>query len=341
MAIWGDTTYVEVVPGSPEGTFTRAGSRCTRIVDVLNPDSPKEGPVTQAHLKQAAKDFVGYAKRELTSGHYWISRITPAPHPEFSRLYCVSIARYEGVAPRGREDIAGEPVAKYARWRCTLEYSTLPYDVLTDNQLANAGALDPYGNPDESTGLRYVSRSGEQGGKFVTIARGVMYFQPGGGLPIPLPEGIPAWISEDTLTLTHYDLPYAAVPWTAIERVKGTINEVGFIQPNQTFTPGTLLYLNTRAMPDTDVLGERIFTLQHQFKYAANIARVQEPLLSGIYPVRGQNWCLGLSRDTPPQLDYYLVASKFPEILPMTKNVAEPDAILLYRQSDFRAIFRP
>jgi hypothetical protein len=347
--VWRSTAYVEI-DGSPTGSMTRSGSRVSRVVDVLNPLFPDDPTATvgQEVLRQAALDFVGYSQRLVSvsvSAVPYVSRVTPAPHPRLPRMYCTGIQNFQGVALRGKEEVVNEggfhPSALYNRWRCTLEYSTLPFKVLDDislNMLAAYGATDEDdesfpGVPDESSGLRYTSRSGEYGGKFVTIPRAMMYtWPPGAAAAIPVGEGVPIWESEDSVVLTWFDVPEEAVPWTALRLAQGTLNDAAFTFRGVTYPRNSLLFLNVRMLPDMDVRGEHTLTLQLNFRYAAHVSRDPATVPAEI---RGQNWLLNYVPGPPPLVDYVLVASSL-----SGSNTMTTGATKLFRETDFRLLFR-
>src|SRR5262245_9784254 len=287
---WRSTTYVEV-DSSPSGSLTRASSRVQRIIDVLDPANPESRSATvgQEVLRQAALDFVGYSERKVTGGTPWISRVTPAAHPLLPRLYCTGVQEFKGMALRGAEGFpaAGSDVAIYNRWRLTLEYSTLPFKILSDEELL---LVAPYGAgfPDESSGLRSTSRSGEYGGKFVTIPRAMMQtWPPGNDRAKPVMEGTPLWETEDSVVLTWYDVPETAVPWTALRLAVGTLNNAAFTFRGVTYPTNTLLFLNVRLIPEMDITGQHTLTLQYNFRYAPHVSR--DPTVVPAVP-RGQNW---------------------------------------------------
>jgi len=120
---------------------------------------------------------LGYSERiapGVIGGPGQISRQIPIKHPYFPWLYATMIADVKGIKPTGiynNEAQGGSFSMQYEFAIVTIGFSSLTYDVISDQELA-----DNYSN-DES--YRYVTKISESTAEYISVDRGQYVFTGG------------------------------------------------------------------------------------------------------------------------------------------------------------------
>jgi hypothetical protein len=123
-------------------------------------------------------NFFPWAPGQAQTGG--ISRIPPFKHPYMPWLYATSITNVEGRKGLGWEKPKHAKVAKYERARFTVTFSTLPYNVLTDDE-----AWTLY-NPAQAESERYVIKTRKSTPEAIAINPGFYKYVEGNPAPGPL-----------------------------------------------------------------------------------------------------------------------------------------------------------
>lgn len=107
------------------------------------------------------------------------------------------------------------PAAVFKKARMTVEFESLTYDIMTDDEMVAYGAVSPTGNyPDESYLLRYVTPLSHPSAKYITLPNQFFkYVQiPPNPKPIPIESSPGKILPEYDLSYTWHQVPAEAVP---------------------------------------------------------------------------------------------------------------------------------
>jgi hypothetical protein len=226
-----NTLVREAAPGSPEYAFAGAGgnNKCVRRFYMQWGQNP-------AVIWNAAKDFLGLSSIRIdpNMGKKFVSRTIPCDNPNFllapppptvdpSFYYAESMPQVAGDVPAYQDS---NKVGTFDEAKLTVVYSTMPYGILTDGELA--AATGTYA--DESSLLRYVSFEEKTGGYYQTIPlAGALKWVPD-GKDMVMKKGV--ILPEGDLHITWHQIPIAAYPNTAIAACVKASNNAPLGNPN-------------------------------------------------------------------------------------------------------------
>ncbi len=367
-------TTTEHVPGSPQERFEPSGGSAVRILDVA-PWSLRQ---------KAVRGLLGYSIRSVdpVSGQPVIKRFIPMAHPDWQQPLAplgdtggpylwAQRCSLAGIKPEGPNLTLDAAI--YDRVRITTEYSTLPYNVLSDESMTGAGwtRLAGPGNfiVDEATLRRFVTRKSTPGADYTTIAPGPQgssykYVTPGAP---PVTVGIGRMLPNANVQITWYGIPEDCVPSGyvnpnisigapgSIEISLGKVNSIQFPPRgagNAFFPPGaalitgwpigTLLFMGADLKPFISPFGYRIYDITYTFKsYMPAVVTVQ--VLGGAVQVTaGHNFVYTANTPANPPLvgtltpGFYEVSTDGQSNLGLQIQGKNP-----YDYTDFASLFRP
>ncbi len=206
-------------------------------------------------------------------------------------LFAQSIARTEGVGPKGKDVLTGLP--RYEFLRVWITFSTLNFRIYEDfNALMLDESSPTIGNfPDEATLARYVVRQNDPFDRAVSIptgflrrvnATGDFMVQAGSADPVAVGPTVPGpYVPEavgrvepgvDVIRI-HKCLP--EVPLKTILRTVGKVNSVEF----DGFPPETLVCLAPRIRSYISPLGRVIYDIEHRFRFYARQQKTPAPVV--------------------------------------------------------------
>ena len=215
----------------------------------------------------------------------YIKRNLPMPHPDWIRLstgenflYATKINRITGVvAPRhtdGSEwmSVNFPPTARYRFAECEIQFETLPYDVLRDDQILQTSNV-----PDEAGLQRYVEMFVAPAADYLSLPDGAFRWA---GTDISTP-GRPGKIQPKAVfTIVQHQVPKEGIGSTlinpginnpAIDDMVGRVNVDDF-PPGaaKPYPAGTLLYLAPVLEPRRSAFGDRVYTIKHRILWLQN-----------------------------------------------------------------------
>lgn len=252
MATWRNTSFTEEQPTSPNEKWSTSNTSITRNL-ILS-----DGQYTTR--VQAAYDILGYA---VVSPNNQIVRVTPMYYPApttiaappdvdvqgqipslSKKLYAVQISRTQqrGVGGTSRAvDAPNLSAAAYSKSVITTEFSTLPYQILTDAQIIGAGYTTGGGGPDEGAALkagwvnsRYIIRHFTPFSRIIKVPYGILWNIGGPGwtninnLPKNTKTALPKREGGAVVEYTWVKVPISYVNMTKIGSALGTINPSAF-----------------------------------------------------------------------------------------------------------------
>jgi hypothetical protein len=229
------TWLAEKMPGSPIYSFSATEAKGSSKFYVAWDDEHN-------NLSQARLDFLGYSEGvsideavENFGGKRFVRRIIPYEHPnEPDYLFADAIQKIEGDVPIGSPSKDSSDVAMYDEALFDIQYSSRPFQVLTDKELQDRIRLLPGGGglyPDESSLLRYVSIQTQGAGKTERIPPNAASLKWVGNPPDPPAARRPMNNScvvnlvEGQVQITWYQIPVEMVPWRSIFVCLGCTNE--------------------------------------------------------------------------------------------------------------------
>jgi hypothetical protein len=306
MANFRGIEFVEHVPGSPIENLETNSTRVTRMLDCAWDES----------LTFADK-LLGYPTVMTgTGGVKYISRLTPAHHPDFLDpkgnpfVFVTRIPKLEGL---GFRDKTADDTSQYEKARLTVVYETLTYEVLEDSEVHTAGV------PDESRLLRFVTVRVKPYAEFLTLPRGALKWVATGQPSVNF--GLPLLVPTFQVDITWHLVPLSNIPFINISDALGTINDAAFVTPLGSFPAGTLLMLVPDINPVRSALGDRLYDIEYHLKYKA-------PIAGG---GGDHNYFLRPTGDAPPN-DLVWTQVTRDGLSGGTK---------LYRSTDFKKLFKP
>lgn len=279
MAGWRGIDFTEYVgdsgPGaSPQEEFGVDRGRTTKLYDIAWVDRSR-----------AVREFLGFAEVKTLGAAKFISRTVPHHHADFLKvtdgkpfLFATGCA-FQGLGvnralPEGESRMKSiRDTAQYQQARMRVQYETLTYDILTDEEMIAAGSVDSGGRPDESTWKRYCTVLPRPKGRFLGLVGHNFVFD-SDNQPIPQPPGriVPQW----DLRVTWHAVPERGVPSIlvnptlqasgsigAIDAFTGKVNRGTF----NGFASGTLLCLVPEIVPHRSPRGERIYDVHFYFEW--------------------------------------------------------------------------
>lgn len=347
MPTFEKVNYAERVqnPNSPSWTIDGVNSRSVRVLDVDNPIGGLPVDVVPKILGFSRYNNAGYIERKL-----------PWQNPTFGWMYATSIPNIVGVGnkrdsqgniytaenpsvPFNSSDVvvnhsdiqAAYRVANYQKWRCTVSYAALAYDVLPDNLIQKTAGV-----PDESYLQRYVTRLPRPQGDALTLPQGAMKFvDTAAGATADqrsIPFGVAKVQPSYDISLVWHWIPTNCVPSKiirsgstdlAIDSTLGKVNSATF----DNCEPGTLLLTGAELQPDRMANGERAWHITYRMKYIAKTPAAQTD--------QGSHNTL-IFLNTATGLIKYSEVSSDGLTHALTVNGSH-----LYDAADFRALFRP
>jgi len=341
----GVATYSEIPEGSPVYTLANGTTRVDRTfrVDWDKRELFCRGVLGFPKIKNTKDD------PDAADNVAYITRFNPQAMPNFKDptgsenwLYAVGVSRMVGAGPRGVYDDSG--VARYQYALVTVQYESLTYKVLEDDELIATAESAGYPNvlpiADESTLLRYVTRVTKPSAEYITLPRGIMYWFLPGASPMPKVDFANArLVPSQEITYTWHQVPFQ--PAAATSHI-GSVNLLPFRDSNKTYNPGTLLLLSAEMKPYRTAVGAFVNDVTYRMKYF-------EP-----QPGRGHNFFLRYNKSTS-SLSYVKLTSReandslaigtSPEELdapgtgPYTASQGPGASTGVYPYKDFRELF--
>jgi hypothetical protein len=329
------TEFIDRANPSPSSVFriSDGQSSATRIIDVAWSDWPR-----------FVEDAVGYTtiKTNDATAQPYISRITPWHAAindlatERKWLWAVDVTVQGFGKPTDdvmNETVGGLPMARFKTARCTLGYSTLLYDIRTDDALGT--------DRDESRLDRYVTKIYRPQGEFLNIDGSAYYYGLGTSPAVPLYRGVNKTLISFNVQLTWHKIPEEAVPTKflnpnatnfAIDRCLGTVNN----QDWEGYAKGTLLLMAVEMRPYVSAVGIRYYDLTYSFKFFNPTQETRNNNAIGhqhiFRPRTTPGWYEALGGDTGRTI----ATSTNP-----TNFIAQTDNVNIYNWSNFRNLFRP
>lgn len=260
----GTVDYDEVPEGSPSYTLANGTSRVDRTFRVA-----------WNKRELFCKGMIGFPRIANTApgtaeNFAYVSRVLPQAFPGFRDptgseewLYATAISRLVGVGPTGGYDAEG--VADYRFAMITVQYESLTYKLLTDDELQASNATTDY--PDESYMLRFITRVTKPSAEYITLPRGVMYWylpkEPGGTMP-KVDFANARIVPSMEVVYTWHQVPF--VP-PAVRTHIGSVNSTDFGDRERNYRPGTLLLLAVELKPYRTAVGAFVHDITYRMKY--------------------------------------------------------------------------
>lgn len=254
----------------------------------------------------------------------------------------------------------------YDSARCTLEYETPTYDILSDARLFTL--QDENANPyDESPWRRFVTILPRPQGEFLAIEGAnfngyyIARVLNQDNNPFPASKSLNKAIYKTSLTVTWHQIPQACVPFRffnpnspnkAINWCTGRVNDRTF----NGFPQGTLLLLSAELKPYKNPRGERIYDIVYQFSESRQsedpqfIATLAGAPLFAIYPghnhtfvprtkLSGSHLAIGGA----PQAGWYELVGDdtIASVQPFTNFIDKKKGVNIYDFGNFANLFRP
>lgn len=249
--------YFELVQGLQE-SLSHTERRTTRVCRIK-----------AANYDDWVLDMLGDDLRHVVAdGHVFIRRTTPDGQLTGGKsIYAIGMDWMFGLEPY---HALNRPRTRlnFLEYVYALQYASLPYDVLDDNDPQMRASLNAGGTPEL---LRYVERQSTQAVEALAIPGG-QFKMVDDATPanrLPLNEPPPKALSVFELTYIWHRVPAQALPVTAIKACAGRVNSVPFDAearasrwPFRAFPAGTLLcgpvdyryYTNFWNRPMVDVV---------------------------------------------------------------------------------------
>lgn len=279
MAFLNSIEYWERVrdPASPQEAFRPDGASATRTLDC-----------DWNNREEFAWALLGYAEvKNIDTSSAYLSRHIPDWHPDFTiagfgsgdpYMYATQIRGIEGIAWRAPYK-SPDDVALYELARCTVQYESLQYDVLSDADMIARGYVDSRGNPDESTLKRYVIKKSMPAVEYLSLPQGYLKYVQGPndtkGQPV-IGAGVGKIVPKADVVIQWIGVPETAIPYKAynsdpsnpetvwaIDNTLGKINSKVFNK----YPVGTLLLVAADPMPRRDPFGQRVFDIEYRMSY--------------------------------------------------------------------------
>jgi hypothetical protein len=349
-------------PGSPEESYVGQEGKVTRTFDVAWDE--------RWLFMQSA---LGFSYVATANGGKFVTRFPPWAYPgvqdvDFASvdnwLYATSVERVEGLGypsdlVRGQNPKDAQDVYRYEIARVTLGFTSLSYRVFTDEQMANLvlnegdgtfsqAALDSYGNPDEASLLRYVSRHVQPNSEYLRLPGGQMLWatnDSGGMLQAPSGAvGQGKILATLEIQYTWHQVPLfprhifdyigcvnndgtLGAPAALLDLSSGSLvfqdNAPGLVGTGN-FAPGTLLLTGIELKPYRQIVGTYAFDITYRMKYFSAI----NPQTGQKYsPERGHNYFLRWQGGT--NYGYELLTA-----------TGRPDGRPVYDKKNFANLFR-
>lgn len=255
--------------------------------------------------------------------------------------------------------------ARYAKARCTVNFATRTYRIISDSQLVGEMSSEGSGFPDESFWKRYITRLCRPQTEVQTVqigGHGNAYFYAGlysgnanNKAEVPIAAGINKLLSSVNLSVTWHQIPEDAVPSRvynpdntnfAIDNCLGRVNDREF----NGFKKGTLLLLAVELKPMMSPFGRRFYDITYMFKFAQ---RSSEFALRGgqeIYPGHNHVFLPPIKRDSyssnppndPPEGWYEAVAQRTTALnAPWTNFIVMEKGVNIFDFANMANLFRP
>lgn len=272
------TEHAESMGVSPTASYGWNDSTVTRVYDVPWINWPA-----------AVTALLGYPEHSAL----YVIRHVPHTYPltnitDFRRfLYATKVTSVVGLTPTGNttanayQGDGGQTVGTFNTARLTVQYTTLPFDILSDAEMA-AGAsysgttgtgFQLNGHAIEYGWKRYITKLVRPTGQFITLPQTV-----NGSISYKwvdttstLEQGVSKLINPAYLQVTWHQVPEQSVPSKLINDGSGGYIEVYLGKVNSlifnNMPIGTLLYTAAELKPYRDPNGQRIFDITYTFKY--------------------------------------------------------------------------
>ena len=220
------------------GSFEIGRSTWTEHWDILGDD-----------LQQAIEYILGFSKAGGPFGDVGvISRYLPAYSNQFPNMFATAITGVEALAPQG---IGPMSEATFKQFRLTIQFETLPYDLLSD---IDVNAARGGGEPAES--FRYVVWNRQPASEFARTPYNAYKYPPGTGSknannPLPGQNGQAILLTKYRITGTWLQVP---TDWISsdggktfpdLDAAVGTVNDATFLG----YPAGTMLFESYEPTP--------------------------------------------------------------------------------------------
>jgi len=278
MATLNGITYKER-PGSPEESYANGIGTCKRTFDVA-----------WTQRWEFAQQMLGYSQRLNSGTGGYISRKVPEAYKDIARvaysdiegqfkseywLYAQSLDSIQGIKPIEKN---ANDVGTYDKARMTFTYSSLTYNVHTDDDCRNGvGAahtrfVDANGNPSdvyrEGTAARiarYITRQVQPTSEHLQLPFGQMLWADGSNTPAV--NGIAKTVPGMEVIYTWHQVPSQMLNVTSqisqLYNKIGTVNKYDF----DYCPPGTLLLTAIETKPYRIIGGGTVSDIVFKMKY--------------------------------------------------------------------------
>lgn len=233
-------------------------------------------------------------------------------------MHCTRIMGLEGVGDGSQETGIIEndyyPSPGYAWARVTAFFETLAFDVRLWSSI-----LETPGNPKELQ--RYVIRTEDDGGKFLTFNWGQWILKSGSNVTQPIARQVSFFEPYKTVRWEWLDVLEGMCNHTWNQTVKGRTNKFAF--DGGRYAAGTLLLQKAERAPKMDPFGTRIY--RHTFEATYFPSGVNRALP----PTAQQMYANGTNSDGTPVQPYW-------DIVDVADQTTKP-----YIAMDYDRLFKP
>jgi hypothetical protein len=298
MAEFAGIEFTAHVPGSPEESWSMGAAKIRRTIDVAWGDR-----------FDYIKASIGYSKLLTSSGHSYVSRVLPQPHPEYPWLFCTAIPRVEGIGFRGMGSTSDGDFEVYETARLTVEYEAVLYQVLPDDSPLVVGANML---ADEAKLERYITRTYHPAAEFLTLGTNFLHWvdNPVPAKPAALLYSVPRIVPFVEVGYTWHQVP--AIPLGNIRDAFQTVNN-DYFDPNNPngpnigeppgYEPGTLLLVAADIEPIRQPFNTSgpynpnlVYNIHYRMKYLPNKDySTGDPLGHNYFPRRKNDLTVNLN----------------------------------------------
>jgi hypothetical protein len=195
-------------------------------------------------------------------------------------LFATKILNGQSMLWSNTSDPDGNP-GNFRFFRFSVQYETLPYYVLSDDDMEGQGYVDENGNPDESFLTRYCKIEVEGEDQYLTYGRDQFVIASGQSkgtytvapTDFPFPGG--KIIVAKRVRVTRFQVPERAISVALInpsqkdnayiDQAEGTVNSIELFQGAA--PAGTMLCEPTKLTPEVSPFGDRVYTVVNEWKY--------------------------------------------------------------------------
>lgn len=249
MPLYPSNFYFNLTPSAPVAAqqfVGKAGSAIGGSFEVGRSVWSEQWQVEYQNLQSLVENVIGWGKRGASTTV--IERKLPAWSATFPFMRATGITSVEALAPTGMGE---SQEAKYKLYRVTVQFETLPYDVLSDAQ-ANTGSGAGY--PPESR--RYVIWNRQPASEFIRTPYNVYKYPLGtgsrnAGQRLPGQNGQAILLTKYRVTATWVQVPEDWISndqgqtFSNLDAAVGTVNQGEFLG----YPGGTMLLESYEPTP--------------------------------------------------------------------------------------------